>query len=92
MLNESGEEEKEFCLGQCFPQTLTFANRERYEVFIPPNLPLLVQEPLGPEGLAVAPVISFEDLCHDGGYQGVGWDEVTIHHNVSLTEIQKLFW
>ena len=86
-MNQVGEEQEKFhlkeniflsckviCiyLGQSFPQTLSLPNGEWNEMIISPHLPLLVQEPLRPEGLPVAPVLAFEELGKQGLRQETG--------------------
>lgn len=86
-MNQVGEEQEKFhlkentflscrviCiyLGQSFPQTLSLPNGEWNEMIVSPHLPLLVQEPLRPEGLPVAPVLAFEELGKQGLRQETG--------------------
>ena len=58
LLHQGGEEEEELCLGQGLPQTLPLAHREGDEVLVLRDIARLVQKPLRPEHLAIAPVVT----------------------------------
>lgn len=79
MLDQSGKEEKELCLGQGLAQTLPLAHGKWDEVFVFDNISFVIQEPFWPELLPLGPVISLEDLGHDGVDQRVGRDHEVLH-------------
>ena len=59
-------------------------NRQRNKSsspFVFPQVPILVNEPLRPEDLAVPPVLALEDLAHEGTDQGPSGDHLPVDHH-----------
>ena len=60
LLDQRGEEEKQLGFGQGLAQTLPLANREGNEMLVPLDISRLIQEPLRPEHLSIAPVVTWQ--------------------------------